>query len=149
MWGSIRVLTDFKVRCCGLNCRIWTPGQTRCENAANYRRLFTDGGLTEQITLPVERDNAKHIYNQYVIRVPNRRDELRARSTDNGIGTDIYYPVPPHLQECFAYLGYSAGDMPESEKAAAETLALPIYPELTASQQEYVADTIADFFSRG
>ena len=125
----------------------WTD--RRRENAANYRRLFTDHGLTEQITLPVERANAKHIYNQYVIRVPNRRDELRKFLTGNGIGTDIYYPVPLHLQECFAYLGYSAADMPESEKAAAETLALPIYPELSASQQEYVADTIADFFSRG
>lgn len=123
----------------------WT--NKRRSNADNYRRLFTDLGLTEQISLPVERVNAKHIYNQYVIRVPGRRDELRGYLTKIGIGTDIYYPVPLHLQECFAYLGYGPGDMPESEKAAVETLALPIYPELRPAQQEYVAKTIADFFA--
>ncbi len=123
----------------------WTD--KRRANADNYRRLFTDLGLAEQIGIPFERANAKHIYNQYVIRVPGRRDELRAHLTEKGIGTDIYYPVPLHLQECFAYLGYKAGDMPESEKAALETLALPIYPELTPEQQQYVAESIAEFFS--
>lgn len=123
----------------------WTD--RRRANAASYRQLFTDAGLTEQIGLPFERDNAKHIYNQYVVRVPGRRDELRQFLTEKGIGTDIYYPVPLHLQECFAYLGYAAGDMPESEKAAAETLALPIFPELKAEQQAYVADAIAEFLS--
>ena len=102
----------------------------------------------EQIGVPFERPDARHIYNQYVIRVPNRRDELRSWLTDKGVGSDIYYPVPLHLQECFSYLGYSAGDLPQSEKAAAETLALPVYPELGAEQQEYVADVIADFFSQ-
>ncbi|MEO6656508.1 MAG: DegT/DnrJ/EryC1/StrS family aminotransferase [Pyrinomonadaceae bacterium] len=121
----------------------WT--QQRRTNAANYRRLFTDLGLTEQIGLPVERENAKHIYNQYVIRVPTRRDELRAYLLEKGIGSDVYYPVPLHLQECFAYLGYKSGDMPESERAALETLAIPIYPELVLDQQIYVADTIAQF----
>ena len=123
----------------------WTD--KRRANAANYNRLFTDLGLTEQIGLPAERPNAKHIYNQYVIRVPGRRDELRSFLTEKGIGTDIYYPVPLHLQECFAYLGYGEGDMPESEKAARETLALPIYPELRVEQQEYVGEAIAEFFS--
>ncbi len=123
----------------------WTD--KRRANADNYRRLFTDLGLTEQIGLPVERSNAKHIYNQYVIRVPGRRDELRAYLTEKGIGSDIYYPVPLHLQECFEYLGYKPGDMPESEKAALETLALPIYPELSADQQKYVVETIAEFFN--
>ena len=123
----------------------WTDA--RRANADRYRRLFTDLGLTEQIGLPVERDNAKHIYNQYVIRVPGRRDELGAFLSEKGIGTDIYYPVPLHLQECFAYLGYAAGDMPESEKAALETLALPIYPELRSEQQEYVAESIATCFA--
>ncbi len=123
----------------------WTD--KRRANADNYRRLFTDLGLTEQIGIPYERDNAKHIYNQYVIRVPGRRDELRAHLTEKGIGTDIYYPVPLHLQECFAYLGYKPGDLPESEKAALETLALPIFPELTSEQQQYVAESIADFFN--
>ena len=122
----------------------WT--NKRRSNADLYRRLFTDLGLTEQISLPVERVNAKHIYNQYVIRVPGRRDELRTYLTGKGIGTDIYYPVPLHLQECFAYVGYGPGDMPQSEKAACETLALPIYPELRPAQQEFVAETIAEFF---
>ena len=123
----------------------WT--EQRRTNADNYRRLFTDLGLTEQIGLPFERENAKHIYNQYVIRVPQRRDELREFLTEKGIGTDIYYPVPLHLQECFAYLGYTKGDMPESEKAAIETLALPIFPELKIEQQEYIAASIAKFFA--
>lgn len=123
----------------------WT--ERRRENADRYRTLFTDAGLTEQIGLPVERGNAKHIYNQYVIRAPNRRDELRAYLTEKGVGTDIYYPVPLHLQECFAYLGYRSGDLPEAEKAAAETLALPIFPELKPEQQAYVVDTISEFFA--
>lgn len=123
----------------------WT--EQRRTNAANYRRLFTDLGLAEQIGIPSERENAKHIYNQYVVRVPKRRDDLRAFLTEKGIGTDIYYPVPLHLQECFAYLGYKAGDMPESEKAALETLALPIFPELRLEQQEYIAGSVAKFFA--
>jgi dTDP-4-amino-4,6-dideoxygalactose transaminase len=122
----------------------WTD--RRRANAAAYARLFTDRGLLEQIVTPFERPNARHIYNQYVIRVPERRDDLRQWLTGKGIGTDIYYPVPLHLQECFAYLGYRPGDMPESEKAAGETLALPIYPELKPEQQEYIADSIAEFF---
>ena len=124
----------------------WTEERRR--HAARYAELFTNRGLLEQIGVPFERPDARHIYNQYVIRVPNRRDELRSWLTDKGVGSDIYYPVPLHLQECFSYLGYSAGDLPQSEKAAAETLALPVYPELGAEQQEYVADVIADFFSQ-
>jgi dTDP-4-amino-4,6-dideoxygalactose transaminase len=119
----------------------------RRENAARYRQLFTDAGLTEQIGLPVERENFRHIYNQYVIRVPNRRDELRAHLMAEGVGTDIYYPVPLHLQECFAYLGRRNGDLPESERAAEETLAIPIYPELKPEQQEYVVSTISNFLN--
>jgi len=125
---------------------VWT--EQRRENAALYRQLFTDAGLTEQIVLPFERPNARHIYNQFVIRVPNRRDELRSYLTEQRIGTDIYYPVPLHLQECFAYLGFREGDLPEAERAALETLALPIYPELRREQQEYVVDRIAEFFRR-
>lgn len=123
----------------------WTG--KRQVNADQYRTLFTDAGLAEQITLPFERENCRHIYNQYVIRVPNRRDELRAFLTENDIGTDIYYPVPLHLQECFAYLGNREGDMPESEKASKETLALPIYPELTKEQIEHVVGSISRFFN--
>lgn len=124
----------------------WTT--QRRSNAAMYNRLFTDLGLNEQISPPVESDNAKHIYNQYVIRAPNQRDKLRGYLSEKGIGTDIYYPVPLHLQECFAYLGYTAGDMPEAERAALETLALPIYPELRPDQIEYVAEAVAAFFSQ-
>ncbi len=123
----------------------WT--ERRRANAAAYDRLFTDLGLCEQVGLPVERPNAKHIYNQYVIRVPRRRDELRAFLAEKGIGTEIYYPVPLHLQECFAYLGHCVGDFPESEKAANETLALPVFPELRPEQQQHVVRSIAEFFS--
>ena len=122
----------------------WT--ERRRENASRYKVLFTDAGLTEQIGIPVERENCRHIYNQYIIRVPNDRDKLRAFLSENGVGNDIYYPVPLHMQECFAYLGYREGDLPESERAALETIALPIYPELRPEQQEYVVDTIAKFF---
>ncbi len=120
----------------------------RKENADRYRTMFTDAGLAEEITLPKERDNCRHIYNQFVIRVPARRDELRAFLTASDIGTDIYYPVPLHLQECFEYLGYREGDFPESERAARETIALPIYPELGADQQQFVVEKIVEFFGR-
>jgi len=119
----------------------------RKENADRYRELFTDAGLTEQISLPFERENVRHIYNQFVIRVPARRDDLRTFLTEQGIGTDIYYPVPLHLQECFEYVGYRTGDLPEAEKAANETLALPIFPELRPEQQEYVVEKISEFFT--
>ena len=119
----------------------------RKANADNYRDLFTDAGLSEQIGLPFVRENVRHIYNQYVVRVPNRRDELRVFLTERGIGTDVYYPVSLHLQECFAYLGYKPGDFPESERASRETLALPIFPELKSEQQEYVVANIAKFFN--
>lgn len=120
----------------------------RRANALRYRQLFSDYGLTKEIGLPVEREACRHIYNQYVIRVPNFRDGLREYLSENGVGTDIYYPVPLHLQECFAFVGHSKGDFPESERAAAETLALPIYPELRADQQEYVVETIGRFYRR-
>ena len=119
----------------------------RKANADRYRELFTDAGLAEQVLLPLERDNVRHIYNQFVVRVPGRRDELRAFLTENDIGTDIYYPVPLHLQECFEYVGYKKGDLPESEKAAKESLALPIFPELRPEQQDYVVEKIAEFFA--
>ena len=123
----------------------WTD--RRKENAERYRTLFTDAGITEQFGLPFEREKCRHIYNQFVIRVPNSRDDLRAFLTANEIGTDIYYPVPLHMQECFEFLGYKKGDLPESERAADETLALPIYPELKREQQEYVVEKIAEFFT--
>jgi len=111
-----------------------------------FRRL----GLTDRISLPAEpyRDRGltnHHIYHQYVIRTP-QRDALREHLTRKEIGTAIYYPLALHEQECFRSLGYHAGDFPESERAARETLALPIYPELSAEQQRYVAESIAEFF---
>lgn len=121
--------------------------EKRKANADRYRELFTDAGLTEQITLPFERENVRHIYNQYVIRVPGKRDELRQFLTDAGVGTDIYYPVSLHLQECFNYLGLKEGDFPESEKASRETIALPIFPEMTNEQQDYVVEKISEFFA--
>ena len=118
----------------------------RKQNADAYRRLFSDAGVLEQISLPAERSDVRHIYNQFVIRVPEKRDELKQFLAEKNVGTDIYYPIPLHLQECFAYLNYREGDLPESEKAAAETLALPIFPELKNEQIEYICAAVAEFF---
>lgn len=123
----------------------WTDA--RKANADRYRELFAGVGLEGETSLPVERKNFRHIYNQFVIRVPENRDDLRAFLTEQGIGTDVYYPVSLHLQECFAYLGYREGEFPESERASRETLALPIYPELKPEQQEYVVKKIAEYFA--
>jgi dTDP-4-amino-4,6-dideoxygalactose transaminase len=124
----------------------WSDARAR--NAARYRELFTDAGLLEEIGLPFEREGARHIYNQYVVRVgAGRRDALIEHLKRAGVGTEVYYPVPLHLQECFRYLGYQEGDFPEAERAARETLALPVYPELTEEQQHYVVETIRDFFA--
>ena len=90
----------------------------------------------------------RHIYNQFVIRVSGR-DQLQADLKTRGIGTEVYYPVPMHLQECFASLGYKRGDLPESERAAESTLALPVHPELTAAQAQYVVDSIVEFLLAG
>jgi len=122
----------------------WTEGRQR--NASFYDTAFACARLTSQIGLPQVAPGHRHIFNQYVIRVP-RRDALKAFLGESGIGTEIYYPVPLHLQKCFAYLGHSPGDFPVSERAALETLALPIYPELEPAQLQYVVDTIANFYS--
>jgi dTDP-4-amino-4,6-dideoxygalactose transaminase len=88
----------------------------------------------------------RHVFNQYVIRVPaSQRDALRKHLQERGVGTEVYYPVPLHLQECFAELGHRAGDFPHAERAAAETIALPVYPEMTPSQQLHVVNSIAEY----
>ncbi len=120
--------------------------EARKKNADRYRALFTDRKLGDKVSLPEEKED-RHIYNQFVIRVP-QRDKLVAYLKQEGIGCEIYYPVPLHLQECFAYLGYKPGDLPNSEQAADETLALPIYPELTDAQAEAVVETVAEFLEK-
>ncbi len=122
----------------------WTGFRRR--NAARYDEMFRAAKLDDVLTLPYEPPNRYHIYNQYVIRAP-RRDALRAHLDAAGIGTEIYYPVPFHLQECFAGLGYRRGDFPEAESAAAEVLALPIYGELTSEQQAAVVERAAEFYA--
>jgi dTDP-4-amino-4,6-dideoxygalactose transaminase len=117
----------------------WTAA--RQANADRYRRLFADAGLADTVGLPLERPNQTHIYNQFVIRVPER-DRVRQKLEAQGIGTAVYYPVPFHLQECLAELGIGEGAFPNAEAAARETLALPIYPELTEEQQRYVVDCV-------
>jgi dTDP-4-amino-4,6-dideoxygalactose transaminase len=124
----------------------WIRG--RQERAQDYDRLFIDAGLGEQITTPYMRSNGRHVFHQYVIRVQQHaRDALRSHLRGQEIGCDVYYPVPLHLQKCFAFLGYRNGDFPAAEKAAEETIALPIYPELSQAQQEYVVGSISDGLS--
>lgn len=117
----------------------WT--HARQVNADRYRALFGAFALDE-VQLPVARTDRSHIYNQFVIRVP-RRDEVKAHLQASGIGCEVYYPVPFHLQECFASLGYRSGTFPHAERAAADSLALPIYGELTEAQQREVVGAIA------
>ena len=118
----------------------WT--EMRRANAERYTRLFRLAGLDARVRLPIEPPGYHHIFNQYVVEVPER-DCVRQRLGEAGIGSEIYYPVPFHLQECFAPLGHARGDFPRAEAAAESTLALPIYGELTASQQEYVVESLA------
>ena len=123
----------------------WTS--RRRANAARYRTLFRDAGLLDKVTLPNEPPDRWHIFNQFVIRTTDR-DGLKAHLDERGIGTEIYYPVPFHLQPCFAGLGHARGDFPRAERAAAESLALPIYGELIPAQQEAVVSAISDYVLR-
>ena len=152
----------------------WTAG--RQANAARYRRLFETAGLSLPspaagrgaggegqslpspaagrgaggeglVQLPYEVPGGRHIYNQFVIRVP-RRNELQAYLKEQNIGNEVYYPVPLHVQQCFAYLGHREGDFPESQRAARETLALPIYPELSDQQAEWVVECVRAFLKK-
>jgi dTDP-4-amino-4,6-dideoxygalactose transaminase len=122
----------------------WTEARRR--NASLYQRLFTELGLQESVTLPVESHDYLHVYNQFVIRVANR-DALREHLSRSGIPTEIYYPSPLHIERAYAFLGYKLGDFPNSERASRENLALPIFAELTELQQRAVVGSIAQFFA--
>jgi dTDP-4-amino-4,6-dideoxygalactose transaminase len=121
----------------------WTAARQR--NAAFYDGAFAKARLGGAVRTPRAVTGGRHIYNQYVIRVQDR-DRLRQQLGERSVGTEIYYPVPLHLQQCFAYLGHRVGDFPHAEAAALETVALPIYPELIPEQLQYVVDSIARFY---
>jgi dTDP-4-amino-4,6-dideoxygalactose transaminase len=128
-----------------------TWNRKRREHAAAYDFLLTQSGLISAtgdspVRVLTRSPHAHHVYHQYVIRA-QRRDQLRQFLTDRKIGTEIYYPIPLHLQPVFAYLGYREGDLPESERAAREVLALPMFPELTDEEQQWVVESIAEFYS--
>ena len=124
--------------------------QARRANAQRYRDLFRDAGLgsSDAVYLPVESEGSLHVYNQFVIRARDR-DKLKAWLSERGVGTEIYYPLPLHMQQCFKDLGYQSGDFPESERAAQEALAIPVYPELSGNAQAYVVEAIASFYRAG
>ena len=123
----------------------WTA--MRQENADRYHQLFSEAGLDRIVGLPTAVPGLRHVWNQYVVRIPDhRRDEMREFLDEARIGTGIYYPLGLHAQECFQYLGYERGDLPETDRAAEEVLALPIFPELTAVEQQFIVDRMATFF---
>ena len=117
----------------------------RARKAAVYTRLLSEADLSFELVTPFVRPDCRHIFHQYVIRVPGHRDALMDHLRERGVGTKVYYPIPLHRQECFSYLGYKEGAFPEAERAAAETFALPAYPELSEAQQVYVVDSIKSF----
>ena len=143
--GNFR-LDEIQAAVLGVKLRLldsWTAARQR--NAACYAAAFSRAGLNAQIQPPAVTAGCRHTWNQYVIRAP-RRDELKQFLGEQGVGTEIYYPVPLHRQQCFAYLGYGGGDFPVTESAAREVLALPIFPELEPEQIQYVVDRIAAFY---
>ena len=117
----------------------------RAEKAATYSKLLDQANFEIDVKPPFIRADGRHIFHQYVIRVPEYRDQLALHLKENGVGTKVYYPIPLHRQSCFSYLGYLEGSLPESERAARETLALPMYPELNDDQQHYVVEMIRTF----
>ncbi len=120
--------------------------RARRSNADRYRQLFRQAGLEKLIVLPVQPEGRHHVYNQFVIRTP-QRDQLREHLRHRGIPSEIYYPSPLHLQPAFADLGYGAGAFPESEEASRQVLALPVFPQMTEEQQKIVVDGTAEFFA--
>src|SRR5262245_2548429 len=119
----------------------WT--EMRRNNVSRYRSLFKKMGLSKCVSVP--EDSAGHTYNQFVCRFPDR-DRLQSFLREKGVETEVYYPIPLHLQDCFHDLGYRAGDFPNAEAASRESLALPIYPEITEEQQKYVVERIGEFY---
>lgn len=117
----------------------------RAAKAQKYSELLEAANLTFTVTTPFVKADNRHIFHQYVLRVPEHRDALMEHLKTRGVATKVYYPIPLHLQECFAYLGYKEVEFPQAEKAARETFALPLYPELSNEQQEYVVNAIKDF----
>ena len=122
----------------------WTSA--RQHNANRYRKLFAEAGAPAELVMPAETGFGRHIYHQFVIR-SSKRDTLQAHLKSRGIGTEVYYPLPLHLQDCFEDLNYHPGDFMHSERASLESLALPIYPELTEDQQKYVIDAVMEFYA--
>ncbi len=121
----------------------WTA--KRAENAKRYGDLFKAAGLDRELILPQVDPRCHHVWNQYTIRVPGgRRDAVKAQLAAHSVGSEVYYPVPLHLQKCFQTLGYGPGSLPQTEKAAREVLSLPIFPELTAVEQESVVARLVD-----
>jgi len=121
----------------------WTEARQR--NAMNYRKLFSEFGVQKWVESPAEPENCVHVYNQFVIRAV-KRNALREHLRSSGIPTEIYYPSPLHLERAYTYLGYKPGNFPHAEQACKQTLALPIFAELTAAQQRAVAGAIAEFY---
>lgn len=119
--------------------------EERAQKAARYSKLLNEADLSFTLGPPHVRDDGRHIFHQYVVRVPGNRDALMEHLKARGVGTKVYYPIPLHLQACFNYLGYHEGQFPESESAAKETIALPVYPELSEEQQVYVVESIKSF----
>jgi dTDP-4-amino-4,6-dideoxygalactose transaminase len=119
-------------------------GADRRQNASNYQQLMTRYGISDLVAAPGI-ENEGHVWNQYTIRIPDgRRDDVRQQLADRNIGSEIYYPIPLHRQECFKDLGYAEGSLPHTEAAAAEVLSLPIFPELTIAEQQFVVESLAD-----
>lgn len=124
----------------------WAEGRRR--NAERYQRLFAQTKLADRVMLPPTMRDNFHVYNQFTVRA-QKRDELRTFLREKGVGTEVYYPLPMHLQNCFRDLGYQKGSFPVSEQAAEEVMSIPIYAELTELQQSYVVEMIAEFYRRG
>ncbi len=140
-----------EIQACYINLRFRRINQNNEERrniAKKYNSLLSDLENSELLFTPKENVNSKHVYHQYTVRVPKYRDDLKKFLYDNGIGTEVYYPLPLHLQKCFSELGYKKGSLPNTEKAASEVLSLPIFPGLTDDEIFYVVDNIKKFFRR-